>query len=796
MGSRNPDDSDGNVLLLGMQKNDQLQQFVQDLRACDTEATRYELCVAKRDQLLDGADQLSAERACYAVAFSRSTTYQTARDSDAEWLSFTGITSQEIPNQTMLSQELQRAANYWGAELVRHYIADGQGARFVARLSEAAERHPNWEKQTLPRLQQLVRRRIQLGNHGRHTYGHPIETVDLINASSWLDNHSFVKMNDPEGVELPFKPLTPEQLPPGYTFDKYGLLVQDSLPAEIFDSSAVLKLEDEGDSTDRTIRPPAVDDTSGLRDAAADFGSASCVDERILALTADDFKDFDFGPKQIGYGSAHITAGLSGTLGHIPRDTLLRRSLRKATVKPTDSTPDEDTGGTQTPASSAGTNGNSRPRRSTAKGNAKSTTLNMGRLRKLLNKLPSTGFSSTYKTSPMVPCKRQRANSLPGDMPKGHSNGGPPTAQGTENVPGKAGRNGSPICNMEADQEYLSEIILELQEKLAEAPNSRGYHTARTLLPILLRCTHPNTDAKNGIVDLLALDGHEAKAFLDSKTPDVPMVSEGQQHFQWRNPQRPTEEFFDWIEDHERVVSVQIPSAPVDMCSFEPRTIRQVRKRFLAALDTDDPWNVLDLDNPVPSTLPDILTGWNCQLLARVRDMVLNGQSAERTKARRDDWDEWTSVEHWALMSEGGHCTAPHMDSHGLATWITVQEGLFGFVWMSRPTSLQREEWMRDPDTSARDQQWRFLILKPGQTIFFPSGTIHGVFRTRSSATLALGGHVLQWSGISSWIDIISKEVEFPNSTNEDVGDAWKWVPVIEHLVRTRVNAMSLQAGG
>ncbi|KAK7225164.1 hypothetical protein V2G26_013167 [Clonostachys chloroleuca] len=146
----------------------------------------------------------------------------------------------------------------------------------------------------------------------------------------------------------------------------------------------------------------------------------------------------------------------------------------------------------------------------------------------------------------------------------------------------------------------------------------------------------------------------------------------------------------------------------------------------------------------MPSALPSFLTGRNCQLLGRIRDQVLNGYSAERVQVSRDDWLEWKDIEHWALLYEGGYCTAPHMDSHSLVTWITVQQGCFGFVWMLRPTGDQRREWMKDIEHYDDDQRWRYWVLKPGQTVYFPSGTIHGVFRLRGEQTLALGGHILQ----------------------------------------------------
>ncbi|KAK8029399.1 hypothetical protein PG993_010690 [Apiospora rasikravindrae] len=127
------------------------------------------------------------------------------------------------------------------------------------------------------------------------------------------------------------------------------------------------------------------------------------------------------------------------------------------------------------------------------------------------------------------------------------------------------------------------------------------------------------------------------------------------------------------------------------------------------------------------------------------------------------------------------------MDSHGLATWITIQEGQFGFAWMSRPTTEQRQAWMQDIEYYDQGQQWRYWILKPGQTVFFPSGTIHSVFRIRQTQTLGLVGHILQWSGLEQWIDVVRKQADAPNSTNEDMTDVCKWFPVIEDLVRKRL---------
>jgi hypothetical protein len=186
--------------------------------------------------------------------------------------------------------------------------------------------------------------------------------------------------------------------------------------------------------------------------------------------------------------------------------------------------------------------------------------------------------------------------------------------------------------------------------------------------------------------------------------------------------------------------------------------------------------------------MPKFLSGENCQLLLRVRDAVLGGSSGERTVAAKEKWNEWLNVMDWVLMSEGGHNTAPHTDSHGLSTWITVQEGLFGFGWLSKPTKEERDAWIANPQQFTGGR-WRFTVLTPGKTVFFPSGTIHFVFRLRHGQTLALGGHVLQWNGVERWITVVREQMRSPHITNEDVEwSAPKYVRVITDLIKNRVN--------
>ncbi|KUI67978.1 Lysine-specific demethylase 2B [Cytospora mali] len=348
-----------------------------------------------------------------------------------------------------------------------------------------------------------------------------------------------------------------------------------------------------------------------------------------------------------------------------------------------------------------------------------------------------------------------------------------------------------PQLDMTHDQGFRRKVLAELAENftdLKEDDWSRGETTNRYIYAILSKCQHPNTDVRKGPVDIGFLGGNEASTILESGTERLPIVTAAQQQFRWRSNERPIAQLFRRMEDLSRHVSVQIPSHNFDLPSYETKSLNEIRERFLRGEVSRDPWNILDLRSPLPpSILPSFLTGENCQLLPRIRDSLLEGHCAERIKASKEEWNEWTELLEWVLMSEGGHNTAPHMDSHGWSTWITIQEGNFGFGWLSRPTEKEQEDWMKDP-LAYTGGNWRFVILKPGQTVFFPSGTVHFVFRLHAAQTLALGGHLLQWTALERWVQVILWQLKNPNITNEDLGTApLKYIRSARKLVENRM---------
>jgi len=311
------------------------------------------------------------------------------------------------------------------------------------------------------------------------------------------------------------------------------------------------------------------------------------------------------------------------------------------------------------------------------------------------------------------------------------------------------------------------------------------------LLSQILPLSRPPTDK-----EAYFLGGEEAARQVELGSLDAPVFTQGQQRFRWPGKDRPIKQLFNHMEDLglSRFISVQVPSRSVVNESFERKTLQQVRDRFLSQnLSTSDPWNLLDLQSLLPSVLPAFLEGQNSQLLLRVRDAALMGSSAERITASAKDWRTWHNVIEWGLLSEGGHNTAPHMDSHGYATWITVQEGYVGFGWLSRPGEQDQAEWMLRPHSYVAGT-WRYVVLSAGQTVFFPPGTIHFVFRKQGVQTYAQGGHILQWSDLVRWLKVVITQMQNEKSTNEDMSySVGHLVCIVKELVANRAKAGRVQ---
>jgi hypothetical protein len=293
------------------------------------------------------------------------------------------------------------------------------------------------------------------------------------------------------------------------------------------------------------------------------------------------------------------------------------------------------------------------------------------------------------------------------------------------------------------DGAFRRQIISQLEQNFDQnkaIPGSHGERIDRLILEILRKSHSPLT---SGAIKALIYDGDEAIAAVKKGRLHVPLFTKGQQHFRWSGGVRPIIQLFRRMKDSlSRTVSVQISSRKLTRASAELKTFQEVQDRFLEEGCTGgDSWNLLDVRSPLPSVLPSFLMGKNARLLHLAGDVILAGDTIKRARASRKKWNKWKNVLEWVLLS-AGYNTGPHRDANGFATWITVQEGQIGIGWLSHPTDQELEEWMADLD-HFDGGQWRYRVLNAGQSVLFPSGLVHYVFRRDDDQTFAVGRHVL-----------------------------------------------------
>ncbi|KAK4889385.1 hypothetical protein LTR27_011831 [Elasticomyces elasticus] len=243
---------------------------------------------------------------------------------------------------------------------------------------------------------------------------------------------------------------------------------------------------------------------------------------------------------------------------------------------------------------------------------------------------------------------------------------------------------------------------------------------------------------------------------------DGPLITHNQQPM----PLQTQQQFFEEYYDDDIDVFVQNPSAPVP--KNEPRVqrvnMRTVKTRFSKPVPANSPpWNMLELAAHRDDGLkPLFLNNEDCSLLNKVK-LPSSGDTANRLGYT----EGYKEVERWALCAQAGALTEPHQDSHGYSTYITINSGIVVFGWLSKPTEEECEAWSQNHDRYIGGR-WRYVVLRPGMTVYFPAATIHTVFRhPKAGNTLAFGGHVLRCSQIVRWIKVLLAEQVNEFITNE-----------------------------
>lgn len=334
-----------------------------------------------------------------------------------------------------------------------------------------------------------------------------------------------------------------------------------------------------------------------------------------------------------------------------------------------------------------------------------------------------------------------------------------PTLKASTDV-GKGGEDHDTLARQTSrsneDLAFVDQVKIFLERQSSWKTVNVGRRQARRILAIINVAQRPNdTEAR-------FVSGDEAATLLQAGSffPG-PIIAEGQQPL----PLQTISQFLNELYHDTAKVWIQDPSTRLsrNMQTAKQVTVAQVKRRFAQPSPAQYPWNCLEMAAHVEDGLrPAFLNNEDCRLLTKIKL-----PSSTDSTSRRGFEPGWKEVEKWTLLAQGGALTTPHQDSHGYSTYITMNQGTIGFGWLSNPTVDERAGWRAAPDTFVGGR-WRYVVLRPGQTIFFPSGTVHLVFRLPSAGdTLAFGGHVLRCSQIVGWVQAMLEEQEESAVTNE-----------------------------
>lgn len=317
-----------------------------------------------------------------------------------------------------------------------------------------------------------------------------------------------------------------------------------------------------------------------------------------------------------------------------------------------------------------------------------------------------------------------------------------------------------PQRDLEGDEKFVEDVkaVLEVQGK--RKAHDMGRRQANRILALLKLARYPAEDEAKFLSTEEATAAVAPNQFWTSI-----IVTEGQQVL----PLQTVDDFLDEYYDDDTEVWIQDPA--IKPGKYQPVT-RKVKmskvKDRLAGRSNSQPWNLLELATHCDDGLrPLFLNTEDCRLLSKLK--IPDSADEARRKTYEAGYKE---VEKWALTAQAGALTEPHQDSHGYSTYITVNQGLIGFGWLLNPTPEERAAWAKSPMTFTAGS-WRYVVLKPGQTVYFPAGTVHFVFRLPSAGhTLAFGGHILRCSNIVHWVKTLIEERDEKNITNEDLTDS------------------------
>ncbi|KAJ4307341.1 hypothetical protein N0V88_000724 [Collariella sp. IMI 366227] len=250
-------------LLLTPEQASEAARFRDELRGCESETERYELCRLKRNQLLDGHTEMQCLfSTCDIIMSTESSTYQRRKknkdreteDDSGRWRLFLGIATEGFEIKSRCLTPLKEVARYWGTDIMQHYRWAIKGEKYCVALRAAARQVPEWAEAAKGLNQSIVERSLGVRLRPVQASVNPIELRDI----GYLRKRF---------VPSPGNNLAINVLPDVLGFDKFGLLVLKEFAAVLVQPSGAGSHSSTSpyvDSSDTSAKPLTLASTTRI----------------------------------------------------------------------------------------------------------------------------------------------------------------------------------------------------------------------------------------------------------------------------------------------------------------------------------------------------------------------------------------------------------------------------------------------------------------------------------------------------------------------------------------------------
>ncbi|KXS95341.1 hypothetical protein AC578_5288 [Pseudocercospora eumusae] len=346
------------------------------------------------------------------------------------------------------------------------------------------------------------------------------------------------------------------------------------------------------------------------------------------------------------------------------------------------------------------------------------------------------------------------------------------------------------------DAKFLRDTIDEISKlKFEKKSRTNRSEDVRLMTPFLHSMIQPPREAVQVSLNFEKLDEDKAPAayiltaddarslLASDRVVEAPVFVAGgaKKLFDNGDSRRPFEQVLnDWFLDSEEVYVVDDP----ENRDIGERSIQWMRDHFLTNNGyVQYPWNFADILNPMNlMATPEFLESTNCRLLRDLDRAVLYSITPadiclEDCKNEKSDIDtcckkhsmnltELTALQNnlalWRgtlMLADAGAITLSHWDKTSFGTWISCYEGEIGFAWLSHPDQKVIDSFLKKSNTVVGT--WLYKVIRPGESLYMPPGTIHTVFRRpQGTQTLGMAGYILRRSNLESWLSFLHRELQ------------------------------------